>query len=188
MARKIEVCPATAERWDDLQRVFGPNGAYYGCWCMFFRHRRKDFNDKKAAENKRDMRALVESGAEPGLIAYVDGQPAAWVSLDRRENLPMLVHSISNKPIDDNPVWSIVCFVVHKDYRRRGLMAALIDGAVKYVRKRGGTIAEAYPVEPDDKPLTGDRGYQGVLSAFLAAGFKEVGRSSTGRPIVRRDV
>jgi GNAT superfamily N-acetyltransferase len=187
MARTIEVRPATADRWDDLQQVFGPSGAYYGCWCMFFRHRRKDFQNKKAAENKRDMKKLVESGTEPGLIAYVDGLPAAWVSLDKRENLPLLVYSTKNRPIDDKPVWSIVCFVVHKDFRRRGLMAKLIDGAVKYIRKRGGTIAEAYPIQPNS-PLKNDAGYTGIASAFLAAGFKEMGRTRSGGPIMRRNV
>jgi GNAT superfamily N-acetyltransferase len=184
---RVEVHPATPDRWADLEMVFGPSGGAYGCWCMFFRMRRKDFQSRKAAENKRDMKSLVESGAEPGLIAYVDGVPAAWVSLDRRENLPLLVHSTKIKPVDDKPVWSIVCFVVHKDFRRRGLMARLIEAAVDYIRVHGGTTAEAYPIEPD-RPLKGDAGYTGIASAFLAAGFREVGRTTSGRPIVRRDV
>ena len=33
----LEVRPVTAERWDDLERLFGPSGAYSGCWCMYLR-------------------------------------------------------------------------------------------------------------------------------------------------------
>jgi len=26
--------PLTPDLWDDLERLFGPNGAYGGFWCM----------------------------------------------------------------------------------------------------------------------------------------------------------
>ncbi len=32
--------PATAERWADLETLFGPRGACFGCWCMFHRLKR----------------------------------------------------------------------------------------------------------------------------------------------------
>lgn len=187
MAAGIEVHPVTPDRWDDLERLFGPRGAFQGCWCMFFRRRRKDFDKATSAENKAGLKAIVDAGEPPGLLAYVDGEPAAWVSLDLRDNLPLLVHSTTKWPIYYTPVWSIVCFVVGKDYRRQGLMSRLIEAAVGYVRSRGGRTVEAYPVEPEG-PLSGDRGYQGVASAFLRAGFREAGRTGKGRPIVRRDV
>jgi hypothetical protein len=34
---KVEVLPATAERWPDLEALFGKNGACAGCWCMWWR-------------------------------------------------------------------------------------------------------------------------------------------------------
>jgi hypothetical protein len=187
VAGRIEVHPVTPDRWGDLEQLFGPRGASEGCWCMFFRRRRKDFDKATNAENKAGLKAIVDTGEPPGLVAYVDGAPAAWVSLGPREKYPLLVYSTTNRPIDDVPVWSIVCFVVGKESRQQGLMLELIEAAVDYVREHGGSTVEAYPIEPAG-PLTGDRGYQGVLSAFLRAGFREVGRTGKGRPIVRRDV
>jgi hypothetical protein len=29
-----EVYPVTADRWPDLEALFGPKGRYAGCWCM----------------------------------------------------------------------------------------------------------------------------------------------------------
>jgi GNAT superfamily N-acetyltransferase len=187
MPRKVEVQPVTPERWGDLEKLFGPKGAFEGCWCMFFRLRRKDFDNANGPANRAGLKAIVDSGEPPGLLAYVDGEPAAWISLDPREKFPHLVHSSDLKPLDDRPVWSIVCFVVGKDYRRQGLMVELIRAAVDYVRERGGRTLEAYPIEPG-AALTGYQGYTGVLSAFLKAGFHEAGRTGRGRPIVRRDV
>jgi hypothetical protein len=42
MAKAIEVHPVTPERWGDLEKLFGPSGAYGGCWCMYFRMRSSD--------------------------------------------------------------------------------------------------------------------------------------------------
>ena len=41
---ELEVHPVTPDRWDDLELLFGPNGAYSGCWCMFLRESAKDFD------------------------------------------------------------------------------------------------------------------------------------------------
>jgi hypothetical protein len=30
----VKIYPATAERWKDIETLFGPKGAYAGCWCM----------------------------------------------------------------------------------------------------------------------------------------------------------
>ena len=184
VAPRITIHPLTSERWPDLETVFGPQGAYGGCWCIWFRRRRKESERAKNAQNKAGLKAIVDSGEPPGLLAYVAGEPAAWVSLDPREKYPLLVHSRKNPPIDDQPVWSIVCFVVARAYRRQGLMSELLRGAVDYAQDRGAGIVEAYPVEPHGD-LAGDTGFSGVASVFFAAGFREVGRSKTGRLIVR---
>ena len=110
-----------------------------------------------------------------------------WVSLDQRERYPRLTNSRIFKPIDDKPVWSVVCFVIGKNHRRSGLSSQLLDGAIEYARKKGATTLEAYPIEPSEN-LTGDRGFQGIRSVFDRAGFREAARASNGRPIMRLDL
>lgn len=31
----MRIEPVTADRWDDLEPLFGPNGAYSDCWCAW---------------------------------------------------------------------------------------------------------------------------------------------------------
>jgi len=50
-------------------------------------------------------------------------------------------------PIDDKPVWSVTCFFVARQYRRQGLMVALLKEAIQYAAKRGAKILEGYPSE-----------------------------------------
>lgn len=186
-AAAVTVHPVTPDRWDDLERLFGPGGAFGGCWCMYFRLRSSENTKAKASERKGGMRELVESGQEPGLIAYADGEPAGWVSLDRRDNFRMLQYSRMYTPVDDTPVWTIVCFVVGRKHRRRGMMRRLLEGAVAYAREHGAPAIEAYPVEPGDE-LKGYAGFTGVRSVFERAGFQEVKRLANGRPVMRLEL
>jgi GNAT superfamily N-acetyltransferase len=184
MADGVVIHPVTAERWADLEKLFGRSGAYGECWCMYFRMRSAENAKAKAAERKAGMKSLVGSGQEPGLIAYLDGEPAGWVSVDRRENFRMLQYSRMYAPVDETPVWTIVCFVVGRDYRRRGLMGRLLEGAVEYARGHGAKAIEGYPVEPSEE-LKGYQGFQGVRPVFERAGFREVKRLKNGRPVMR---
>jgi GNAT superfamily N-acetyltransferase len=133
------------------------------------------------------MKEVVKAGPPPGLIAYVGGEPAGWVSLDARERFTMLRHSRMYKPVDDRPVWTIVCFVVGRAYRRQGMMARLLDGAVDYAREQGAEALEAYPAESPGE-LKGYAGFMGVRSVFDRAGFKEIARLANGRPVMRKDL
>ena len=179
----LECHPLTPERWGDFETLFGPKGAYGGCWCMWPRLRSKDFRGKSGAQNKQAMRDAVDSGEEPGLLAYGGGEPIGWVALAPRERYALLEHSRTLKRVDDRPVWSIVCFVIDKRARGRGMMAKLLSAAVDYAARHGATIVEAYPVEPAGK-LTGYSGFTGIASTFRRAGFVEV-RASQQQPVMR---
>ncbi len=132
-----------------------------------------------------EIKALVDAGREPGLLAYVDGVPAAWVSVGPREEFPTLNNSRVLAPVDDQSVWSIVCFFVHRKFRRTGLMRLLIDAAVDYARSKGAKIVEGYPTEPGRK-VGASSVYLGVTSVFIEAGFVEVARRSANHPVMRK--
>jgi GNAT superfamily N-acetyltransferase len=182
---KITIEPLTPDRWEDFERLFGPQGASGGCWCMHFRTRSSEQRRATGSQNKAAMRRIVDSGEPPGLLAYVDGEPAGWVSLDPREKFPHLVHSRKYRALDDQPVWNVVCFVIGENFRRQGLSEKLLEAAVQYARKNGARIVEAYPIEPHDE-LIGYAGFTGIRSVFDRCGFTEAGRAGNGRPIMRR--
>lgn len=185
---KVVVRPVTPDRWDDLVELFGPRGACAGCWCMFFRQRRSEFERKSGAANRRALHRLVAGGGEPGLLAYVDGVPAGWVALARREEYRLLENSRILQPVDDKPVWSVVCFFVARGYRGRGLTVALLRKAAAYARRRGARRLEGYPVDPIKGKMPDTFAYYGLAAAFRQAGFREVARRSATRPIMRLEL
>ncbi|MDP2949894.1 MAG: GNAT family N-acetyltransferase [Chloroflexota bacterium] len=182
--KNLQFHPATAERWRDLERLFGEHGADGGCWCMWWRLTRSQFGQQVGEKNKEALKAIVDSGEIPGLLAYAAGEPIAWCSVAPREAYPALERSRTLKRVDDAPVWSVVCFFVAKAFRRQGIMVPFLRASVEYARKHGAKIVEGYPVEERVR-LSGSEGYMGVVSAFRKAGFVEVLRRSETRPVMR---
>lgn len=180
--------PLTIERWADLEALFGPRGACAGCWCMYWRQSRQDFEQMKGEPNRLSFKALVASGEVPGILAYDGETPVGWLSLAPREAFPTLKRSRILKPVDEQPVWSLVCFFVQKNYRRRGLTVELLRAAEQYAAAHGAHILEGYPEEPKSADAPAPFIYTGVASAFRQAGFEEVARRSPTRPIMRKEI
>jgi GNAT superfamily N-acetyltransferase len=177
--------PLTPEIWSDFEKLFGPRGACCGCWCMYWRLSRTQFNEQQGDLNHRNIKALVDSGNIPGILAYSDGEPVGWCSIAPREEFTTLARSRVLKPVDALPVWSVVCFFVSRHQRRKGLTIQLLKAAVEYARSNGARIVEGYPVEPKAGKSPDVFVYTGLTSAFKQAGFTEVLRRSATRPIMR---
>ena len=182
----MRVQPLTLDRWADFEGLFGKRGACGGCWCMWWRIARSDFEKNKGAGNKRAMRRIVQSGKVPGLIGYINGEPVGWCSIAPREEYPVLARSRVLKPVDDKRVWSVVCFFIAKPYRRCGLGVAMLNAAVEYAATQGARLVEGYPVEPRKDPMPDAFAWVGLASLFRRAGFTEAARRSPTRPIMRR--
>ncbi|MBI3953655.1 MAG: GNAT family N-acetyltransferase [Chloroflexi bacterium] len=181
----LEFHPLTPERWRDLETLFGERGASGGCWCMWFRTKRSEWQRQKGEGNRRAFKGIVDSGQAPGLLAYADGQPVGWCAVAPRESYSALERSRILRRVDAAPVWSVVCFFVAKPWRRQGVTSALLRAAVDYCRGRGARVIEGYPVEPGPGGMPDAFAYTGLAASFRKAGFVEVLRRSERRPIMR---
>jgi GNAT superfamily N-acetyltransferase len=184
----IEVRPAIG-RWDDFASFMvprKPGGG--GCVCMVYRNSSLDMPGRIA-----HMRALCQREPGPGVLAYVDGEVAAWCSVAPKSTYRALVNSRTIPHVQDQDAWSVVCFVVRTGFRRRGLMHDLLDGAVEHARTMGATALEGYPVDPGGDRIDQTSGYVGTVRLFEAHGFHRVSQTAGrrgGQPrwLVRRDL
>jgi ribosomal protein S18 acetylase RimI-like enzyme len=138
----------------------------------------------RAEANRTQLKKLVEAGRPPGLIGYRDKVPVGWVSVGPREEYARLARSPVMKPVDDQPVWSVICFVVPAEYRGQGVAQALLAGAVAYAKKHGAKLLEAYPVDRPSRSKD-DSMWFGAKSMYDKSGFSEVARRKPQRPVVR---
>lgn len=184
----FEVHPVTSDRWSDLETLFGPQGAFMGCWCAYWRLRHTDFQSSSSVEHKALLKERVESEHPPGLIAYTAGEPVAWVSVEPRDRFAAFEHARVYQPVDDTPVWVVSCFYLREDVRGTGLTTQLLDAVKEHVNRSGGQAVEGYPEDPTDLADSGTPGFMGLAPAFDHAGFEEIARLSNGRPVYRADL
>jgi hypothetical protein len=89
MGYAFESRSLTPETWADVEALFDlPGGSIVrGCWFMFYRKSGKvSVSAVSGADNRRQLCELVEVGVVPGLIGYVDGASAGWISLGPRKD------------------------------------------------------------------------------------------------------
>lgn len=188
MSGRIEIEPLTADRWKDLVTLFGPGGACWGCWCMWPHQTGAEFERNKGRGNRDAFRRRVRAGVVPGVLAYRGDDAVGWCAIEPRSDYERLARSRVLAPVDELPVWSLVCLFVHRDHRRTGVSRALVRGAVSLARSRGARCVEAYPVDPGRKEIPDIWAHPGLASTFRKLGFREVARRSPTRPILRRNV
>jgi GNAT superfamily N-acetyltransferase len=180
----FDIRPVTPDLWPALENLFGKKGACNGCWCMYWRIGAA-YRQRPREENRLALKAIVEAGPPPGLLAF-DGELAVgWCQITPRADIPWIDGKRNLRPVDDARVWSISCFYVRNGRRQRGVTKALIEAAAGYAAESGATIVEAYPV---DKAAGkgASNAFTGIASSFAKAGFEEVARRSPARPIMRR--
>lgn len=136
-APEVDVHVVTPDRWNDLVQLFERKGPRGGvpipghCWCMLWRDEQGPTNLRKAA-----LKATVDQGRYPGLVAYVDGRPVGWVAVAPREDHSRLERSRQYGPTPgDHDVFAVTCLYVDRDIRGAGVASALLDAATMPERR-----------------------------------------------------
>lgn len=190
----ITIEPATPDRFDDAEHALTGGGDGRSCQCQWWTLTNAQFQSSSQSERERMLRAEVDAGPPPGLIAYVDGEAAGWVRVGPRTAQPRLARTrnyaaASVEPWDDPEVWAVTCFVVRTEHRRTGLNARLLDAAIAFAREHGARTLEGYPLDSEvGRKKSSNELYHGILSVFESAGFREVGRPRPDLAVVALDL
>jgi GNAT superfamily N-acetyltransferase len=187
----FETHPVTPDRVDDFVTVVNPNRRASHCWCLSHRLNAQEITEHRSREAA--FEALCARPNPPGVVGYADGEPVGWCSIGPRAENTRLSRSKLIRPLDDLPVWSIICVVVRGGHRKRGHTTPLIEGAVAYAAARGAPAVESYPVDPGTARIDLTMAFVGTRAMFEKAGFTVVGdtdatASKLPRLVMRRKI
>lgn len=195
----VSIVPANRAPWEDVELVVGRarcHGAL--CFCQRFKIAESAWrttSDEERADRLRNQTCCghPKSNKTSGLLAYSNGEPVGWCSVEPRTAYPYITDArMASKERDldrsDGSVWAAACFVTRTEFRRRGVSRALAASAVDFARSRGARAIEGYAmISGPGKEITWGELHVGSLSIFAAAGFHEIARPSLRRVVMRLD-
>ena len=169
----IEVAPA--HDFAGIATMLGPKKPESSvCWCLSWRLSSAENRSLVGVERADRVKALARRTIAPGVLAYDDGEVVGWAGVAPRSDLHPIEHSRKIPHVDDLPVWSVWCIRVRPGFRKRGISAALIDGAVDYAGASGAPAVESYPVDNRGERVDLTMAFVGTRGMFERAGFAKV--------------
>ncbi|TPJ12991.1 GNAT family N-acetyltransferase [Mesorhizobium sp. B2-7-3] len=184
------VVPLAPELWPEFEDLFGKQGACYGCWCTHFRLAPAARRESSRERNKDHIKARIEAGPPPGLLAFEEDKAVGWMQIGPRADVPEWNNKgRGSAPIDpadasDPAVWAISCFFIRAKARGRGITHRLVEGGIEFARRNGARLVEACPIDlsRDSRSIGLFVGSSGV---FEKAGFERLVERKAGRPLMR---
>jgi len=182
--------PLTPDLWPAFEDLFGKQGACYGCWCTHFRLPPAVRRENDRQRNKEFIRARIEAGPPPGLLAFDDGGVTGWMQIGPRADVPEFNKqgrvSTPLQPEDaaDSTVWAISCLFIRTSARRSGLTHRLVHAGIEFALRGGARLLEACPMD-QSKDSRSVGLFVGSSRVFEKAGFARVAERKPGRPLVR---
>ncbi len=194
---QLRIVPANEASADDLDAVFGAEGAGARCRCQRYRLARGESFGGMPLE-ERIGRQLEQTAAgdrdaptTSGLVAYLDGEPVGWAAVAPRSEHQGLVRVFTvpwlgrDEDPADGSVWAITCLFVRAGHRKRGISRELAAAAVRFAIERGARAVEAYAITTT--AVIAEELHVGTVPTFAAAGLSEVSRPTRRRVVMRRE-
>lgn len=188
-----DIMPLTADLWPAFEALFGKQGACYGCWCTYFRLPPAVRRENNRERNKDHIRARIEAGPPPGLLAMKGDVAEGWMQIGPRFDIPEFNNAgRASAPTDpgdgsDPAVWAISCFFLKTNARGQGLTHRLVAAGIDHAKANGARRIEACPIDVSrDSRSIGL--YVGSTRVFEKAGFEPAVRRKPGRPLMRLEL
>lgn len=162
--------PQTWDAFADLAERH--NGVWGGCWCIWF-HLRPDPPERKELGAREFKRRLVEQDRAHAALVLDGDVAVAWAEYGPVEELPNIHHRKEwEQGVVRIPDYRITCLFVDRRYRRSGMAAVAVRGALALIAAAGGGLVESYPHDlPPDKKTSSSFLYNATRSMYEQLGF-----------------
>lgn len=95
---------------------------------------------------------LVNEGEAHAALVFDGAVAVGWCEYGSPDELPTIYHRKEYEAgLDPLPDYRITCYFVDRDYRRKGVAAVALRGAIELIAQGGGGIVEGYPQDTAGK-------------------------------------
>jgi GNAT superfamily N-acetyltransferase len=167
------VAPLGSDTWDAFARlVERHNGVWGGCWCLSF-HPKYPERGQSLEGNRALKQRLVEEDKAHAALVFDGDRAIGWCQYGSPEELPNIYHRKEYEAgLVQSPDYRLTCFFIDRDYRRDGVSAIALQGALDLIAADGGGLVEAYPQDTQGKKTSASFLYNGTRGLFEQAGFE----------------
>jgi GNAT superfamily N-acetyltransferase len=187
MGDELTVRALSPETWEAFaDMVERHNGVFGGCWCTYFQTMASEKTYDRASN--RDLKErLVREGRAHASLVFDGAEAVAWAEYGSCAELPNIYHRKQyDEETEDYPDYRITCIFVDKRYRRRGVTALALQGALDLIAQAGGGVVEGYPHDPQGKRVAVL--YNGTRQLFEREGFEYLRPKGQRNTVMRKTV
>jgi GNAT superfamily N-acetyltransferase len=178
------------QTWDAFADLAGRhNGVWGGCWCTWF-HRAGDDAERRQIGNQEYKRRLVEQGRAHAALVFDGDVAVAWCQFGTVEELPNIHHRKEwEQGLVRRPDFRITCLFVDRRYRRKGVAATAVRGALELIGSAGGGLVEAYPHDlPAGKKTSASFLYNATRTMYEQLGFTYQRPKGQGNCVMTKEI
>lgn len=161
-----------ASTWDAFARLAEKHSGmgFGGCWCTWF-HSRVGRPEGEVGRAWKER--LVREGDAHAALVFDGDAAVAWCQYGSPEELPRIYHRKEYEATStgEPPDYRVTCIFVDRDYRRKGVAAVALRGALELIAKAGGGVVEGYPRDTQGKKMSASFLYSATRTVFAGAGF-----------------
>ncbi len=173
--------------WPDFEKIVEKhNGVWGGCWCVTFHHPTGK-RTRTAAGNRALKKRLVMADQSHSALVYDGNQVVGWCLFGRPAEIPGRMGAYGRLNLAQ-PDWRIPCFFVDRDWRKKGVAKAALEGALRMIGEKGGGTVDAYPIDVHGKPYGSSFLWGGTSTMFARAGFHPIVKLGTSKLVMRKAV
>lgn len=179
--------PATWDAYAGLAERH--NGVWGGCWCTWF-HCYPDPPERRQLGNREFKHQLVLQDRTHAAVVFDGDEAVAWAQFGPVQELPNIHHRKDwERGVVDIPDYRITCLFVDRRYRRKGMAAVAVQGALALIAAAGGGLVEAYPHDlPPGKKTSSSFLYNATRTMYDGLGFTYLRPKGAGNCVMSKVV
>ena len=169
----IEIKPLTKDLKDDYlfffdNIIFQENPDRSKCYCYDY-HFLGDVDTCTREASRSAVINLINENKLRGYLVFDNDKPIGWCNANNRLNYQRLLRDYDYVDNPDDKVCSIVCFLIHPDYRRQGIAKKILEKIITDYTDTDYDYFEAYPKK---EASSCEGNFKGPLELYKKYDFK----------------